>query len=84
MAWVYILESQKNQRFYIGSTINLEERFNRHNAGHEKSTKSYIPYRLVFKQECQTINEAKRLEYKIKKWKRRDLVLKVIETGVVY
>ena len=84
MAWVYILESQKNKRFYIGSTVNLEERLKRHNSGYEKATKSYRPYSVIFKQECATVSQARILEYKIKKWKRRDFVLRIIASGVVY
>ena len=84
MAYVYILESQKDKRFYIGSTESLEKRLFRHNQGYEKSTKPYRPYIVVFKQKCLNIEEARFLELKIKKWKRRDFILKIISSGVVY
>ena len=84
MACVYILESQKDKRFYIGSTENLEKRLFRHNQGYEKATKPHRPYAVVFKQECSSIEEARFLELKIKKWKRRDFILKIINSGVVY
>ncbi len=84
MAYVYILESQKNKKLYIGSTINLEDRLNRHNAGYVKATKPNIPYLVVFKQECLTYAQARAFEIKIKGWKRKDFVTKVIESGKVY
>ncbi|MCK9244949.1 MAG: GIY-YIG nuclease family protein, partial [Candidatus Marinimicrobia bacterium] len=33
MYFVYILQSQKDQGFYIGFTSNLEKRIKEHNAG---------------------------------------------------
>jgi len=45
--FVYILYSQKNDRYYVGQTQNLEERMERHNCGRNKSTKSGIPWSLV-------------------------------------
>ena len=84
MAYVYILESQKDKRFYIGSTENIEERLSRHNQGYEKATKPYTPSQVVFKQRCSNIEEARLPERKIKRWKRRDFILKIINSGVVY
>ena len=45
--FVFILYSQKNDRYYVGQTQNLEERLERHNIGRNKSTKSGIPWSLV-------------------------------------
>ena len=33
---------------YIGSTGDLKRRFSEHNAGTEKSTKIYIPFKLIY------------------------------------
>ena len=84
MAYVYVLESETSERFYVGSTGNLENRLLRHNKGYEKSTKHYRPYKIVFSQKCVTLQEAQALERKIKKWKRKDFILKIIESGVIY
>ena len=84
MAYVYVLESEKHRKFYIGSTENMGERLARHNQGYEKSTKPYRPYKIAFKQKCSNMEEARTLEHKIKKWKRRDLILKIIDSGVIY
>ena len=84
MAYVYILESEKSKKFYVGSTNDLDKRLLRHNQGYEKATKPHKPYKIVFKQKCKNITEARILEHKIKNWKRRDFILKVINSGVVY
>jgi putative endonuclease len=38
--YTYILYSQSRDRYYIGSTTNLEQRLIRHNAGATPSTKA--------------------------------------------
>ena len=46
--YVYILQSLKNNSLYIGYTSDLKKRFKEHNFGQNKSTKPYIPYKLIF------------------------------------
>ena len=46
--YVYILQSQKNQSFYIGYTSDLIKRFEQHNNGESQATKSFRPYTLIF------------------------------------
>ncbi len=48
MFYVYILQSEKMKRLYIGKTVNLKRRLNEHNAGQNASTKSYTPWSLIF------------------------------------
>lgn len=46
--YTYILQSEKNNSLYIGYTSDLKKRLASHNAGRNKSTKRFIPYRLIF------------------------------------
>ena len=46
--FVYILRSLKDHKYYIGSTSNVEDRLSYHNSGRQKSTKSRIPFELVY------------------------------------
>lgn len=46
--YVYILQSQKNQSFYIGYTSDLKKRFKQHNSGESQATKPFKPYKLIF------------------------------------
>lgn len=78
MAYVYILQSIKNNSYYIGSTENIEKRFKQHNSGYVKSTKIKRPYKLVFYQEYESIDKARIIEMKIKKWKRKDYIDRII------
>ena len=47
MYFTYILQSLKNERFYVGYTSNIVERFNAHNRGSTHSTKSGKPWKIV-------------------------------------
>ncbi|PIU10620.1 hypothetical protein COT27_02210 [Candidatus Kuenenbacteria bacterium CG08_land_8_20_14_0_20_37_23] len=52
---VYILQSLKNKTYYIGSTINIEERFNEHNLGKVAATKHLRPWILMLFLDCRTM-----------------------------
>lgn len=83
MAFVYILRSLKLGTYYIGSTKNISRRLKQHNSGNVTSTKYKRPFKLVFSQEFQTIQQACKVEKKIKSWKRRDFVEKIIRDGYI-
>lgn len=76
--YVYILESIKNGSYYIGSTADLSKRFSEHNEGRVKSTRYKRPYKLVFSYQFTGIRLAKKVETKLKSWKRKDFIEKVI------
>ena len=46
--YVYILQSQKNNSFYIGYTADLRKRFKQHNSGKSQATKPFRPFKLIF------------------------------------
>lgn len=46
--YVYLLESIKDGQWYTGYTKNLEKRLNQHNKGYNFSTKSRVPFRLIY------------------------------------
>ena len=62
MFTVYLLQSLKDNRTYIGFTDNFERRFHEHNAGKSKSTKHRAPFRLLFREEFETKKQAKERE----------------------
>jgi putative endonuclease len=47
---------------YIGSTLDFEKRLEEHNSGKVRSTKGRRPFRLIHKEECDTITQARRRE----------------------
>ena len=56
--FVYILKSEKNGKFYVGSTKNLKDRLNRHFTGRVRTTKDWRPLKLVFYKPYPTFREA--------------------------
>ncbi|MBP9691093.1 GIY-YIG nuclease family protein [Candidatus Woesebacteria bacterium] len=83
MACVYILQSEKNQRFYIGSTIDLKRRFQEHCEGRNTSTRNILPVKLIFSQEYSTLHEARKVELWLKRMKSRVLIDKIIQKGII-
>ncbi len=78
MGIVYILKSLVNGRYYIGSTNNLRRRLFEHNHGKTKSISFTRPYELVFKQIYSSVLEARRVERKLKNFKSRRIIEKII------
>jgi len=80
MPFVYILKT-KTDGYYIGSTINLKDRIAHHKGGYTPSTKKLGVVGLVFSQEYDTLSEARKIERKLKKLKRKDYIEKIITDG---
>jgi len=64
--YIYILRSQRLQRYYAGSAENVEKRLQEHNAGKSTSTRAGIPWELIHTQYFTTRSEAVQHERKIK------------------
>jgi putative endonuclease len=64
--YTYILRSERLGRYYVGSTQDVENRLNEHNAGKSKSIRTGIPWSLVYVEEFATRSEAMLLERRIK------------------
>jgi predicted GIY-YIG superfamily endonuclease len=82
MAWVYILQT-KSGKYYIGSTINLSARLKHHFGGFTASSKSLGADKLLLKQEYKTYKEARYIEQRLKKLKRRDYIEKILKDGYI-
>jgi len=81
MAYMYILYSEKLDKYYTGSCINIERRIYEHNIGHSKFTSKGIPWVIVYKEEYQTAEEAGQRERKIKQMKSRKYIEEMIAKG---
>ncbi|WP_081819404.1 GIY-YIG nuclease family protein [Maribacter sp. Hel_I_7] len=51
MSYIYVLYSDVLKRFYVGMTDDLENRLVIHNFSKVKSTKPYVPWRIVHTEE---------------------------------
>jgi putative endonuclease len=77
--YVYILQSQKDKGYYIGETKDIESRLIFHNKGLQRSTRSRIPFRVVFIEEYINRSIALKREKEIKSWKGGFAFKKLIE-----
>ncbi len=79
--FVYILESVKDKTYYVGSTNDLIDRFERHNEGRVNYTKSRKPWKLVYFEEHSSRSSAAKREYEIKKHKSREFIETLIKSS---
>ncbi|UOY05996.1 GIY-YIG nuclease family protein [Muricauda sp. SCSIO 64092] len=63
---VYILYSPKFDKYYVGQTMALTNRLDRHNSGLFKSTAPYRLWKVVWTTEKDSRGEAMILERKLK------------------
>jgi len=48
MYYVYVLISLRDNKFYIGFSEDVQQRFSEHNSGKNVSTKSRRPFKLLY------------------------------------
>ena len=77
--FVYIIQSQKDSRLYKGLTRNLDRRIKEHNTGKTKSTKSYKPWKIVYFEEFQNLEEARNRERFFKSGEGRELLKNILD-----
>jgi len=66
MYYIYVLRSQKNGRFYTGSTEDVSKRLYEHNSGKSKATKYTKPFELIYQESYNSRAEAYRREIYLK------------------
>jgi putative endonuclease len=72
MHYIYILQSIKDKYFYVGYTVDLKNRLNRHNKGLVPSTQNRLPLKLLYYEACLSKDDAiKREKYLKTSWGKR-------------
>ncbi|MEK7599233.1 MAG: GIY-YIG nuclease family protein [Patescibacteria group bacterium] len=66
MFYVYVLQSLKDCKLYIGYSDDLKRRVQEHNSGKNKSTKHRKPFRLVYYEAYQSKLDAENRETNLK------------------
>ena len=80
--YVYVLESKKDSKKYVGYTHDLRRRLLEHGTGQVRSTKPRLPFKLIYFEGCLIENDAKRRERYLKTTQgRRFLGLRLREYG---
>jgi putative endonuclease len=67
--FVYILQSQKDNKYYIGETADVAARLIFHNSGKQRSTKNRTPFIIILIEEFENRQQALQREKQIKSWK---------------
>lgn len=82
-SFVYILRNDNTCRYYVGSTNDLQRRIHEHKAGKTRTTKILKTFTLVYKEEFDTIHEARLREKEIKSYKSKKYIEWLIINGSV-
>jgi putative endonuclease len=70
--YVYVLRSQKDGKFYVGYTKDVQKRLEEHNSGKVASTKERRPMELIYWEGCVNQQDATRREKYLKTaWGKR-------------
>jgi putative endonuclease len=80
MFYVYILQSEVDESFYIGFTESLEKRVNQHNNGESNYTSRKMPWKLVYFEELITKKEAIKREKFLKAQKNKVFYQSLIDS----
>jgi putative endonuclease len=78
----YIIFSEKTNKYYVGSCANMDIRIQQHNSGQNISTKSGIPWKVVYTETYNSNAEARKRESEIKKKKSRKYIEWLISSAV--
>jgi putative endonuclease len=81
MYYCYILYSAKLDKYYIGSTGDLEGRLQRHNTSNHGFTSTGKPWEIKYFETFESKTEAMKRELLLKSWKNRKSLEDLISGG---
>ena len=77
----YILYSEKLDKYYIGSTGDLEGRLQRHNSSNHGFTSTGKPWIMKYSEVFENKTLALKRELQLKNWKNRNAIEELISVG---
>lgn len=77
---VYILQSTKNNRYYIGYTEDVNGRLGKHNSGGNRSTKNGRPWIIIYTENFADKKSAWLREKQIKSYKGGEAFRKLLQS----
>lgn len=78
--FVYILESLRDSKRYTGFTTNLGKRLKEHQWGLSLATKPRLPMKLIYFEDCLSVEDSKRREIYLKTTRGRRFLAKRLKT----
>jgi putative endonuclease len=76
--FTYLLQSEIDGSFYIGSTSDIERRLTEHNFGHSPYTSKKKPWKLVYIEEFESKEKAIKREKFLKRQRNREFYERLI------
>jgi putative endonuclease len=76
MYYTYVLQSEKDNAFYIGFTEDLKLRFEHHSKGQVVSTRNRRPLKLIYYEACVTQKEQQTVKSILKHTMEEDFFTK--------
>ncbi len=80
--FLYILKSKVLDKFYVGISQNPRLRLGYHNTIEKGFTSRYRPWEIVYTQEFRSKSEALAVEQKIKRWKSKKMIERIIDGDI--
>jgi putative endonuclease len=77
--YLYILQSIKFEKYYIGISQNPQKRLQYHNSFEKGFTSRYRPWKIVFIQLFNSKEVALKTEKRLKNWKSKLMIERVIK-----
>jgi putative endonuclease len=79
--YAYVLWSETANRFYIGSSADPSSRLAQHNQGKTRSTKPYVPWKLVWQESFESRALAVQRERYLKGLKSKRVLRELMREG---
>ncbi|MHB0756871.1 GIY-YIG nuclease family protein [Polaribacter sp. M15] len=77
--FLYILYSKNLDKYYVGVSVNIEERLQRHLSNHKGFTSRAKDWQIVYFEKYENRLLALKREKRIKNWKSRKMIEKLID-----
>jgi putative endonuclease len=81
MYTVYIIYSEKIDKYYIGFSSNVQDRLRKHNRNSKGFSNTGKPWILVYQEDFSDKKQAMARETQLKKWKNRERLESLIKAG---
>lgn len=82
MFYVYVLQSEKDGKFYVGFSTDLKKRVKYHKQGKNKSTKGRRPLKLIYYEAHASEKDARRREKYFKTDKGKSSLRQMLRTAL--
>jgi putative endonuclease len=81
MHFVYIIYSQKLDKYYIGFSSDVEDRLRKHNRRSKGFSSLGRPWMLIYTKRFETKKEVMVREKQLKSWKNRERIESLFKSG---